>query len=488
MAVTLYTSRIILKNLGVIDFGIYNVVGGFVLMLGFLNNAMASASQRFFSFELGKKDFLKLSNIFTMSVNIHLLIALIILIISETIGLWFVSNKLTIPTERMGAALWVYHFSVITLIANMISVPYSALIIAHERMGVFAWVSILEVSLKLLIVILLVFFNMDKLILYAALVFLVTVLVRLVYGGYCIHSFEESKFNMIWDHTLFKTLISYLCWNLWGNIASVIMGQGINILLNIFFGPVVNAARGITYQIRGAVQQFVTNFQMAMNPQIIKSYAAKDLSYVHQLILQGAKFSFYLVFLLSLPILLETKVILRLWLDSVPDHTIIFTRLMLVNVLIDSYSGTLMTAAQATGKIKVYQSVVGGLLILNLPLTYLVFKLGMAPEAAFGVGIGISVLALILRLYIIGNLVELKKRVFIFDVIFKSIFVSILGAIIPYFLTTYVEPSIVRLMFTTIMSFVMVGGSVFVLGLDKKERFFIIQGITGIIKKLYIKF
>jgi len=274
MAVTLYTSRIILNILGVEDYGIYNVVGGFVTMFGFLNSAMASATQRFFSFEIGRKDYNQLRNVFSMSVNIHFIIAVAILLIAETVGLWFVNTQLTIPHERMVAARWVYHFSVFALMVNMVSVPYNAIIIAHERMKVFARISIIEVGLKLLIVFMLQWFGFDKLKFYAVLMFIVALLIRLIYGIYCNRSFKESKFRKYWDKTLFNTLINYAGWNLWGNAASIIMGQGVNVLLNIFFGPVVNAARGIAYQVRSALNQFVFNFQLAMNPQIIKSYAA----------------------------------------------------------------------------------------------------------------------------------------------------------------------------------------------------------------------
>ena len=219
------------------------------------------------------------------------------------------------------------------------------IIIAHERMNVFAWVSIAEVSLKLLIVFMLQWFGFDKLKLYAVLVFSVSLVIRLIYGLYCKYNFKESKFRFFWDKPLFRTLMSYAGWNLWGNAASVIMGQGVNILLNIFFGPVVNAARGIAYQVRGAVQQFVGNFQMAMNPQIIKLYASDNIQQMHQLIFRGAKYSFFLLFIMSLPILLETEIILRLWLKTVPEYTVIFTRLIIVNILIDSISGPLMTAS-----------------------------------------------------------------------------------------------------------------------------------------------
>ena len=485
MAVSLYTSRIVLNTLGVEDFGIYNVVGGFVSMLGFLNSAMASATQRFLAFEIGRNDKIQLRNVFSMSVNIHVLIAFLIFIIAETVGLWFVNTQLTIPPERMVAARWVYQFSILTLMVNMLSVPYNAMIIAHERMNVFAWVSIVEVSLKLFIVFMLVWFGFDKLKFYAVLTFGVALFIRFIYGMYCNRKFKESRFQFYWDKPLFKTLISYASWNLWGNAAGIIMGQCVNILLNIFFGPVVNAARGIAYQVRSAVNQFVHNFQMAMNPQIIKSFASDDLKYMHQLIFQGAKYSFFLLFTLSLPIILEAEVILKLWLKTVPDYTVVFTQLVLINILIDSISGPLMTAAQASGKIKLYQGVVGGLLILNLPISYLFLKLGYSPEITLYVSIGISIIALYTRLKIISPLVKLSVLSYLKEVVFRILPVALIAMIIPIIVKTSFHEGFIRLVITGFSSLIFVGITIYFVGLEKSEQVFLnrkIKQVFAIIK------
>ena len=473
MAVSLYTSRIVLNTLGVEDFGIYNVVGGFVTMFGFLNSAMASATQRFLSFEIGKKDYRQLRNVFSMSVNIHFIIAFVIFVFAETVGLWFLNTQLTIPPERMLAAKWVYQFSILSLMVNMVSVPYNAIIIAHERMNVFAWVSIAEVSLKLLIVFMLQWFGFDKLKLYAVLMFAVALIIRLIYGVYCNQKFKESKFRYYWDKPLFKTLMSYAGWNLWGNAASVIMDQGVNILINIFFGPVVNAARGITYQVRGAMNQFVINFQMAMNPQIIKSYAADDLKYMHQLIFQGAKYSFFLLFALSLPVLFETQFILKLWLKIVPEYTVIFTRLVIINILIDSVSGPLMTAAQASGKIKLYQSVVGGLLILNLPISYLFLKLGFSPEVTLNVSIGIAIVALFARLKIISPLIRLNIFDYLKSVVFRIIPVAFIAIILPALVYMFLQESFYRLLGVGVFSLISATITIYFVGLGRAEQIFI---------------
>lgn len=483
MLVSLYTSRVVLNTLGVEDFGIYNVVGGFVSMFGFLNSAMASATQRFLSFEIGKKDFEQLRNVFSMSVNIHFLIAFIILILAETVGLWFVNTQLTIPAGRMGAAQWVYQFSILAMMVYMVSVPYNAIIIAHERMNVFAWVSIAEVSLKLFIVFMLQWFGFDKLKFYAILTFSVSLIIRFIYGFYCSRYFKESKFRFFWDKPLFKTLVDYAGWNLWGNIAAVLKDQGVNVLLNMFFGPVINAARGIAYQVSSAVNQFVANFQMAMNPQIIKSYAVDDLKNMHQLIFRGAKYSFFLLFTLSLPILLETEQILRLWLKMVPEYTVIFTRLVIINVLIDCISGPLMTAAQASGKIKLYQSVVGGLLILNLPVSYLFLKLGFQPQVTLYISIGISVIALFSRLKIISPLVSLSIMDYFKNVIVKIIPVIFIAVILPCFIIYLLPVNIERLLLTCFIAVISVGLTVYFIGLSHSEQLFMIKSFKRITSK-----
>lgn len=483
MAVTLYTSRIILNILGIKDFGIYNVVGGFVTMFGFLNSAMASATQRFLSFEIGKKNLKQLKNVFSMSLNIHFIIAFIILLFAETIGLWFVNTQLNIPPERVIAAKWVYQFSILVLVVNMVSVPYNAIIIAHERMNVFAAVSIIEVSLKLLIVFMLQWFGFDKLKLYVVLMFGVSLIIRFIYGYYCNRNFKESKFKLYWDRPLFKILMNYAGWNLWGNAASVIMGQGVNILLNIFFGPVVNAAWGIAFQVRSAINSFVLNFQMAMNPQIIKSFATNDLKYMHQIIFQGAKYSFFLLYAISLPILLETEIILKLWLKIVPEYAVIFTQLVIVNILIDSISGPLMTAAHASGKIKLYQGVVGGLLLLTLPVSYIFLKLNFAPEVTLYISIIASIVALVARLGIISTLVKLSIWEFAKDVILRILPVVFIAILIPLLVKYLLPQGFYRLTILCFSTFLSVLLTIYLIGLNHAEQIFVQKKIKYYLKK-----
>lgn len=484
MGVSLYTSRVVLNTLGVADFGIYNVVGGVVMMLSFLNASMSSATQRFISFELGKKDFTELKRVFGMSVNIHAIIALTIFILAETLGLWFLNSQLNIPDERMGAANWVYQFSIFSFVVSILNVPYNATIIAHERMGVYAYISIVEVSLKLLIVFALVWIGFDKLKLYAILTFVVSSIIRTINKTYCKRNFEEAKYSFFWDKNLYKTLMSYAGWNLFGNIAAVLFNQGINILLNIFFGPIVNAARGIAYQVNGAISGFVSNFQMSMNPQIVKSYAAGDHKYMQTLIFQGSKYSFFLLFLLSLPVLLQTELLLKWWLKTVPEHTVIFCQLVLINTLINCLSGPLMTAAQATGNIKKYQAIVGGILLLNLPVSYIFLKLGFPPETTLVVSILLTATALIARILIIKTLMEFSAFDYLKQVIGNVMIVAFISCILPYLFKLYIHQETIRFFIICITSAISVFASIYFIGLKKQEQDFLKGKVQLIVNKL----
>ncbi|MDD2425871.1 MAG: lipopolysaccharide biosynthesis protein [Bacteroidales bacterium] len=480
MLISLYTSKVVLATIGIEDYGIYNVVGGVVTMFSFLSNAMLSGTQRFLSFELGRDDMVQLKKVFGMSVNIHVIIAVIVLIVAETVSLWFVNTQLTIPGERISAANWVYQFSVLSFVLVIVSVPYTATIVAHEKMNVFAYVSILEVSLKLGIVFMLQLSGYDKLKFYAVLGFLVTLLVQSTYVLYCRKSFKEAVYSRFWDKALYKTLISYAGWNLWGNIAAVMMNQGVNILLNIFFGPVVNAARGIAYQVNGAVNGFVSNFQLAMNPQIVKSYAAGDNDYMHQLIFKGAKYSFFLLYVLCLPIIMETEMVLSIWLKNVPDYTALFCRLVLVATLINCVSGPLMTAAQASGKIKLYQAAVGGLLILILPVSYIFLKWGYPPHSVFYVTIGFYIIALLARLLIISPLVNLSIRKFTTEVILRALAVVLVTAGIPLLFKHFTDHNVIRFIVVVVISLLSSATGVLWIGMKREERVSLWSGLKNI--------
>lgn len=483
MVISLYTSRIILNTLGVEDFGIYNVVGGIVTMFAFFNSAMSSATQRFLSFEMGNNDLPQLKKVFSATLTIHIAIAAVILILSETLGLWFFYQYMNIPPERLDAALWVYHFSVLTFLIGIVQVPYNASIIANEKMEIYAYMSIVEVALKLGLVFLLTWMDYDKLKLFVVLLFLLSFAKTFFYRIYCKKKFKECHYQFQADPALYKKLVAYSGWNLFGNLAAVAKGQGVNILLNIFFGPAINAARGVAFQVQTAVQSFVSNFQMAANPQIIKSYASNDRVYMMGLIFKSARISFYLLFLISLPILIDADYILRIWLKIVPEFSALFTRLIIINALIDCVSGPLMTAAQATGNIKKYQVVVGSLLLLNLPVTYLVLRLGYPPETAFYVSIALSIVALMLRLFILRGLIQIKIRLFFGEVVFRSLWIVILSALIPFFVHIRMDEGPGRLLLVTALSWILTAVVIFTVGLKHSERGVIIDKMKIALKK-----
>ena len=427
MAVQLYTSRAVLNILGVVDYGIYNVVGGIVTMFAFLNSAMVTSTQRYITFELGKKNYDRLKTVFTTSIQIHALISLTIIILGETVGLWFLYEKMVIPTERMTAALWVFQLSILTMIVQVMSVPYNSAIVAHEKMSAFAMISIVEVVLKLLVVYLLLIGHFDKLIFYAVLIAVIQLFIRSLYTNYCHRHFQETRLIKVYDKTLIKEMGKFAGWNLWGNLAATLFGTGLNLLLNMFFGPVVNAARAIAVQVETAIAQFSGNFLMAVNPQITKLYASDNMKEMHSLLFRASKFTFFLLFILSLPVIMETDIILQVWLKTVPDYTVPFLRLLLCIAIIDSVARPLMTAAAATGKVKLYQSVIGGILLAIVPIAYVVLRLGGNPTSVYIVHLSVCIVAFIARLYIIRPMIRLSLQSYLNNVILKCIPVCLLS-------------------------------------------------------------
>ena len=441
LVVQLYTSRVVLQTLGVEDYGIYNVVGGIVGLFVFFNSAMTSSTQRYLTFELGKGDYCRLKQVFATAVNIHLLIAVIIILLCETVGLWLLFNKMIIPESRMTAALWVFQLSILTSVVTIMSYPYNAIIVAHERMSAFAYISIIEVVLKLVIVFLLKFGGFDKLILYAILITLIQLTVRFIYSSYCSRNFSESRYSLYHDKKLFKEMLSFAAWNLWGNFASAMSGQGQNILLNVFCGPLINAARGVASQVQVAIHQLSTNFQMALNPQITKNYASGRYSEMHLLIQRSSRISFFLLYCISLPVIIEAPFILDIWLKEVPDYTVHFLRIMLCICMIDSSANPLMIAAAATGNVRKYQSIVGGVILMVLPLSYIVLKSGAEPWSVIVVQLIISCVAYITRLCIVKPLIKLELRSFFTNVIMRCGKVVIVSSFVPLFLHCYIKES-----------------------------------------------
>lgn len=480
LIVSLYTSRIVLKTLGEVDYGIYNVVGGIVTMLTFLNNSMASASQRFFAYEIGANNASRLKQTFSSSVFLFLIFSLICLLLAETIGLWFVCNKLNIPVERYNVAIFVYQFSVFALILSIIRIPYNALIIAHEHMDFYAKVSILEVSLKLAIVYILVTLNsIDKLKLYSALMFTVITLITVVYIVYSRLYFKESKFTFNnLNLEVNKSILSFSGWNLFGSLSNMLMDQGVNILLNIFFGPVINAARGIAYQIKSQVMSFVGGFQTAANPQIIKYYSSGEIDEMKKLLFRSSKISYFLLLLISLPLYLEMEQILTWWLQDYPQWTNIFARLVLLIILVDSLSGCIIPAIQATSKIKWYQIKVGLTKLFNLPITYILFKMGFPPTYAMIVSIVLNFICLFVRLGELKKHLKIGYNEYFKNVLLYDVIVTIVSLIIPCSINIFADHDIVGFILVFTCSIISTLLAIIFIGLSKQER----KSVFSIIK------
>ena len=475
MIVSLYTVRVVLNTLGAEDYGIYNVVAGVVTMFSFLSSSMATASQRYFSFALGQNDSEQLKKYFSMSFTIYCLIALIVLVLAETVGLWFVTQKLVIPVERQNAAFWIYQTSIFSMICTILTAPFMASIIAHEDMNIYAYVSMLEVVLKLGIVFLLPLFAIDKLIFYGLLMAGVVFINTAIYRTICVKKYAECKFSFFWERSLFKELVSYTGWNMFGSAVGVFKNQIVNIILNQFFNPIVNAARGIAAQVNSAVNSFAQNFSTAVRPQIIKNYASGEKEKMLQLMFRSCKATFLLMFVFALPLILEMPYVLKLWLKNVPEYAVLFTILALVDALIDTISYPIMAAAQATGKIKLYQSVVGGVLLLNAPIAFVVLTFGAAPYSVFIVSISITFIAFIVRLFILKRLIDFSFWQFIGKVFFPVIICALISFVIPYFVRNMMNSSFIRLCITVVVSVICVALSGYFVALSKKEKQWIVE-------------
>lgn len=475
MAINLYTSRVVLSVLGVDDFGIYNVVGGVVAMMGLLKGAMSSATTRFITFELGRNNLEQLRKTFSISLVIYMLICLLFLIFSETVGLWFLNTCLTIPPERSVAANWVYQFSLLLVIVEMLSQPYNAVIISHEKMSFYAWVSILEVLFRLGIVYMLNIISYDKLATFGFLMLLSSVIIRLVYGLYCIR-FQECRFKIYKDYALFKRMLSYSGWNLFGSASSLVKGQGLNILLNVFFNPAVNAARGIAYQINSAISQFSHNFYTAVRPQITKYYAQNDLSNMFKLVFRSSKFSYYLNLLFSVPLIIEAPTIICLWLGQIPEYVVEFSRLIILISLIDAMAHPLMTSIHSTGHVAIFQTVVGMLNIFNLPISYMFLKWGYTPVIVFYVSLTITIISLFVRLIIVKLYIpSFPVSRYVWEVFGSSLFVTVISFVVPALLHRFLASSLVNMLIVCVVSILTVIFAVFGCGLNHNERAAAIQ-------------
>lgn len=483
MVISLYTSRVILNALGVEDYGIYNVVGGFVLMFTILSGSLNSAISRFITFELGTGDKDRLKKIFSSSVTIQLILSSIIIIIAETVGLWFLNYKMVIPAERMIAANWCFQLSILTFTINLISVPYNAAIIAHEKMSAFAYISILDATFKLIIAWSILISPIDRLIFYAALLAFLAVFIRMLYGLYCKKNFEECEFHLSYDHSLMKQMFSFAGWNFLGACSFQLMTLGVNLLSNLYFGVIVNAARGIATQVEHAVTVFANNFTTAVNPQITKSYASEQKDYMFSLMFGGAKLSFFLMLYLVVPLLFETKQILELWLKNVPDYTISFVRLTIIVCMISVLSNTMITAMLATGNIKKYQIIVGGLGMLVFPIVWLLFDLKFTPESAYVVIIVVDIVQLICRLYLMREMIGMSIIAFVRDVLVRVVLTCVFAFTIPFVIYYYVNESMMRFFIIVVASVLLNSLAIMSVGLNVTERQFVCKQIFKYARK-----
>ena len=485
MLVSLYTSRVVLQALGVEDYGIYNVVGGVVAMFSMISSSLSSSVSRFLTFELGKGDTDGLKRVFSTSLSIQLVLAGIIVVLAETIGLWFLNTHMTIPANRLYAANWVFHASVLTFVINLLSVPFSASIVSHERMSAFAYIGILDVVLRLLIVLFIAYSGLgfDRLIVYALLLVGVVCIMQAIYWRYCTRHFLECQLKLSFDVDYWKEMSSFAGWNFIGCTAGLLKDQGVNILLNLFLGPIINAARGIANTVNNVLSSFAGNFMTALNPQITKSYAAGDYSYMFSLVERGSRFSYYILLLFALPMLFEADFVLTLWLKHYPAHTVNFVRLILLVTMCDILSNTLINLQNATGKIRNYQLAVGGMLLMNFPLSYICLKIGFQPESTLIVALIVAVACLFLRLLFLRKMVGLSIRRYLHKVCGNVMCVTLAAAVLPTLLYLQMADGVLRFLLMCMLTALCSATAIYFIGCSRNERDFIKSRIVLIRQK-----
>lgn len=484
MLVSLYTSRVVLDALGIEDYGIYNVVGGFIMMFNMINTALVNANSRFINYEMGKGDEGNLSNVFSTAVSVHIGITLILLLFAETVGLWYVNSIMVLPAERLEAANWCFQLSIFNFCLVLINIPYRACIIAHERMKAFAYVSIIDGLGQLVIAFAVVWNPFDKLIYYALLLFVLQNFIRYLYQSYCRRNFQECHYRFILDNNQMKKMLSFSTWNLVGNGAAAIKTHGGNLILNLFFGPTVNAARGLANHVNSAVASFSTNFLMAIAPQITQSYAKKDYSYMISLMNRGARFSYYLLFVISLPLIVNANYILHIWLKEVPPYTVIFVQLSLVVSILYGMTRPLVTGQNATGNVRDFQLMTGFFEFMNLPICYLVLWLGYSPVSVVVVAIVLEFVAVVARIFMLPMTIPyFKPWIFVKDVLLKCVVVTVLAIIVPVLLAYFFEDTFVSLLLNVLVCIISTVCVVYVIGLYPEEKFYIVSKAKKYIKK-----
>lgn len=478
MLIGLYTSRVILQALGITDFGIYNAVGGVVGMLGFISSSLSNATSRFITIAIGRGDQEYTNRTFGNLKIIYYGLCVIVLLLAETIGLWFLFYQMSIPPERLDAAFWVFQYSVLSTLLNFICIPFNAAIIAHERMSAFAYMSLLDAILKLAVCYLLWVVPFDKLIAYSTFIFGVGIIDRVIYAVYCRSRFEEVKARPKLYKAQFQEILKISGWSMSGNIAWILNTQGINLLLNVFFGPVVNAARGIALQVQGVMGQFVTNFQTAVNPQITKNYGSGDLDRMHELLHLSSKFSYFIMLTMSIPLFIEAPVILNWWLGIVPDNTVVYLRIILVYSLLTTLSNPLWIAVLATGKLKKYQIYDNTIQLLVIPVSYMLFSFYHLPSYwIFLVLLIAEILEIGVRIWITLPLIGHQYNVYLKQVILPLIIVSCLSPILPVAFVAWFGQTALGVIISCLLSVISILLVIFSVGMNNKERSYILNKI-----------
>lgn len=471
LGISLYTSRVVLSVLGVENYGIYNIVGGFVALFSIVSATMVASTQRYLTYELGKKENGDLRKVFGVSMTIHVVLGGILLVLFETVGLWFLNEKLNISSDRMIAANWLYQCSILTFLLNILSAPYNAMIIAQERMKAFAYINVLEVSLKLLIVYLLLFSSIDRLILYGVFILFVSIIIRLIYSIYCSKNFKDARYVFVKDSRCYKDIIGFAGFNFFGACSAILSNQGVNILLNLFFGVTVNAARGITLQVEAAITKFVNDFTTALNPQITKSYARGDKEYMLDLTYRGSKFSYFLFLFLALPIFVQTSQILSIWLNQVPDYTVVFVRYALLIAMLNTLSYPLTTCAFATGRIKTLSIWLGSVRFCVLPICYIFLKYGFAPYIVYIVVLFTDFILLFVRLYVVAKITDIRMTSFFVSVISKVVPVTMLSVSLILILDEFMSvETFWEIGLFTVLTFFVTAIFIYFMGLTRNER------------------
>lgn len=483
MAINFYSTRILLQNLGLSDYGIFNVVGGIISLLSFVTSSMTGSIQRFITFEIGKSNKGNVKSVIGTSFLIQILFSLLLILLAETIGLWFLTAKMKIPEIQQIGAFWVFQASIVTTVISIINVPYMALIIAKERMRVFAYISIIEASLKLLIVFAIIWFPFNRLVVYAFLLVLIQWVISSFYRFYCKKRFIESRVKVEWNVGLIKEMGVFAGWSTFGSLASVLFTQGTNILLNVFFGPIVNAARGVAVQVQAAIHQFCISFQTAVNPQITKFIAKEEYSYLDKLICSSSKFSFYMLYVISLPVLLYTNEILSIWLEETPNYSPVFVRIMICITWLNAISNPLITSAMATGIIRMYQLCVGGMLLLIVPVSYLCLKFGAPPYSVFVVHLLLELFVHVLRLLFLKKLINFNVQNYIKQVWIPIMKVLSISLVLPIGLRFFFVNNLLLLIPLIIMWLLLI---IFIFGLSRSERVFLKSKFLNIQRMFFL--